>query len=148
MKKRELEDEADDEEIAMITKKVARIIRKKGFFNMRFLKRNYILEKENEQKEITCYHFKKPGHIKSSCPLPKRAQDATRKKKKVIMSTWSDLDESTEKNSEVKANLCLMANYNKIIDYYSNSKCKDVDVQEALLEELSAEASRINELEK
>ena len=85
-------EEFKNEEIAMITKRVTQIIQKKGFFKKRFSKKNYIPKEKNERKQITCYHCKKLEHVKSSCPLLKKTQDASRKKKKVTMATWCDLD--------------------------------------------------------
>ena len=65
-----------------------------------------------------------------------------------MMATWSDFDASTEENSKKEVNLYLMTNHSKVIDYYSNSECEDIYVQEALLKELSTSPSRIKELKK
>ena len=63
------------------------------------------------------------------------------------MATWSNLDESIKENFKEEANLCLMVNISKVIDYYSNSEYENVDVQ-ALLEKLRATISIIKDLKK
>ena len=48
----------------------------------------------------------KPGHIKYDCPLYK----AKREKKRAIMATWSQSEDSSDNESENEfANMCFMA---------------------------------------
>ena len=68
------------------------------------------------------------GPVRSSCSLLKKAQEVSMKKKKAMMVTWSDKDELIEENFEEDVNLCLMANLSKVIDYYFNGECEDIDV--------------------
>ena len=70
-------------------------------------------EKDKEQPLI-CYECKKPGYFKSECPQLKK--DLKKYKKKAMMATWSDSDESSseEEDSHEQANLCLMAHENKV----------------------------------
>ena len=70
-------------------------------------------EKEKEQP-IIYYECKKPGHFRSECPQFKKGQEKF-KKKKVMMATWSDSDNSiTDKKIQKEANLCLMAHENEV----------------------------------
>ena len=75
-------------------------------------------------------------------------QESTRCTTEEKESDDGGLDESTEENSEKETTIWLKATHSKVIDYHSNSECKYVDVQEALLEELSVTASRIKKLKK
>ncbi|KAH9649857.1 hypothetical protein KPL70_026141 [Citrus sinensis] len=74
------ESEPDDEELAMLARR--------------------------EKKEaITCYECKKPGHIRSECPLINKL------KKKAMVATWDDSEEESndEEGSQEVSNLTLMA---------------------------------------
>ncbi|KAH9770106.1 hypothetical protein KPL71_012261 [Citrus sinensis] len=94
------ESEPDDEELAML----ARRFRK--FFKKTRERRNFRnFKNQREKKEvITCYECKKPGHIRSECPLNNKL------KKKAMVATWDDSEEdsSDEEWSQEVSNLALM----------------------------------------
>ena len=66
--------------------------------------RNFKNQKKKKEP-ITCYKCKKPGHIRSECPLLNNL------KKKTIVATWDDSDNETGDDNEHKkmTNLTLMA---------------------------------------
>ncbi|KAH9763080.1 hypothetical protein KPL70_001052 [Citrus sinensis] len=95
------ESEPDDEELAMLARRFRKIFKKIG---ERRKFRN--LKNQKEKKEvIICYECKKPGHIRSECPLLNKL------KKKAMVATWDDSDEdsSDEEESQEVSNLALMA---------------------------------------
>ncbi|KAH9780462.1 hypothetical protein KPL71_008083 [Citrus sinensis] len=95
------ESEPDDEELAMLARRFRKFFKKTGERrNFRNFK-NY-----REKKEaITCYECKKPGHIRSECPLINKL------KKKAMVATWDDSEEESndEEGSQEVSNLGLMA---------------------------------------
>ncbi|KAH9750717.1 Integrase catalytic domain-containing protein [Citrus sinensis] len=99
------ESESDDEELAMLARRFRKFFKKTGD------RRKYRnLKNQKEKKEvIICYECKKPGHIRSECPLFNKL------KKKAMVATCdeSDEDSSDEEESQEVSNLALMA----IVDY-------------------------------
>ncbi|GAV89508.1 LOW QUALITY PROTEIN: zf-CCHC domain-containing protein/UBN2 domain-containing protein, partial [Cephalotus follicularis] len=62
---------------------------------------------DKDEKEVTCYECNKPGHIRSDCPKLKKKKD----KKKAMIATWSDSDDSSldeDENKEI-TNIAFMA---------------------------------------
>ncbi|KAH9651466.1 Integrase catalytic domain-containing protein [Citrus sinensis] len=95
------ESEPDDEELAMLARRFRKFFKKTGE------RRNFINFKNHREKNeaITCYECKKPGHIRSECPLINKL------KKKAMVATWDDSEEesSDEEGSQEVSNLALMA---------------------------------------
>ncbi|KAH9715535.1 Integrase catalytic domain-containing protein [Citrus sinensis] len=79
------ESELDDEELAMLARRFRKFFKKTGE------RRNFINFKNHREKNeaITCYECKKPGHIRSECPLIKKL------KKKAMVATWDDSEEDS-----------------------------------------------------
>ena len=64
------------------------------------------------KNSITCYECKKPGHMKSECPMLRKDAKRT-KKKKAMMATWEDLEETSsdsDEDGDDVASICLMEN--------------------------------------
>ncbi|KAH9687348.1 hypothetical protein KPL70_014735 [Citrus sinensis] len=77
--------EPDDEELAMLARRFRKFFKKIG---ERRKFRNF--KNQREKKEvITCYECKKPGHIRSECPLINKL------KKKAMVATWDDSEEDS-----------------------------------------------------
>ncbi|KAK9180632.1 hypothetical protein WN944_023765 [Citrus x changshan-huyou] len=95
------ESEPDDKELAMLARRFKKIFKKIG---ERRKFRNFKNQKEKKEV-ITCYECKKPGNIRSECPLINKL------KKKAMVATWDDSDEnsSDEEESQEVSNLALMA---------------------------------------
>ena len=95
------ESEPDDEELAMLARRFRKFFKKTGD-RRKF--RNFKNQKEKKEV-IICYECKKPGHIRSECPLLNKL------KKKAMVATWDDSDEdsSDEDESQEVSNLALMA---------------------------------------
>ena len=77
-------------------------------------------KEKNKEQPLICQECKKSGHFRSKCPQLKKGPK--KYKKKTIMATWSDSDESSseEEDSHEQANLCLMAHENEV-----NTKTSD-----------------------
>ena len=74
-------------------------------------------EKHNKEKDkeqpLICYEYKKSRYFKSECP--QLMKDLKKYKKKAMMATWSESDESSSKeDSNEQANLCFMAHENEV----------------------------------
>ncbi|KAH9698155.1 hypothetical protein KPL71_023904 [Citrus sinensis] len=95
------ESEPNDEELAMLARRFRKFFKKTGE------RRNFRNFKNHREKKeaITCYECKKPGHIRSECPLINKL------KKKAMVATWDDSEEesSDEEGSQEVSNLALMA---------------------------------------
>ncbi|KAH9704286.1 hypothetical protein KPL70_011393 [Citrus sinensis] len=111
------ESEPDDEELAMLARRFKKIFKKTGD-RRKF--RNFKNQKEKKEV-IICYECKKPGHIRSECPLLNKL------KKKAMVATWDDSDEdsSDEDESQEVSNLAVMA------------LGDDDDLNEVILQEVS-----------
>ncbi|GAV80483.1 UBN2 domain-containing protein, partial [Cephalotus follicularis] len=64
-------------------------------------------KKDKEEKEVICYEYDK--HIRPECPKLKKKKDNF--KKKAMIATWSDSDDSSsdDKENEEVANIAFMA---------------------------------------
>ncbi|GAV83276.1 hypothetical protein CFOL_v3_26724, partial [Cephalotus follicularis] len=64
-------------------------------------------KRDKDEKEVICYECNKPSHIRPDCPKLKKKKD----KKKEMIATWSDSDDSSsdkDENEEI-ANIAFMA---------------------------------------
>lgn len=72
--------------------------------------------KEKEQEQLSlCYEYKKPGHFKADCPLLKKG--SKKYKKKAIMATLSDYNDSSSKEEVKKEKMQIFASWLMKIKY-------------------------------
>jgi hypothetical protein len=117
------DDEGDDEDLAFITRKLKRMIRRNQGFkrNSRKEYKGQSSKQEKKKDQIICYECKRPGHVKMDCPSFKNQE----KKSKAMKATnWDDseVSSSEEEDCEV-ANMCFMAlgeNEVSILNHDSN----------------------------
>ena len=91
-------------------------------------------EKLEEKRDLVCFKYKKPGHIKYDCPLNK--SETKIRMKKAMMATWSKSEESSEEEKEKEvANMCFME-IDELDEVNSNFSDEDMhDVFEELYED-------------
>ncbi|GAV70890.1 zf-CCHC domain-containing protein [Cephalotus follicularis] len=121
--------------MALIIRRFKKFLAKKKF-GSKNLKKPTPSKSETKKEEIICFECNKPGHYKSECPRLKKAKE-TIKKKRAMLATWSDSDESSseeEENQEV-AQLALMA----IDDLDEDKDENEVNELLELLEQFSLE---------
>ncbi|KAH9763009.1 hypothetical protein KPL70_001028 [Citrus sinensis] len=94
-----------DEESEMDNEELARRFRKFYKKNNEQRKFRGYKNKKEKKEPITCYEYKKPGHIRPECPFLNKF------KKKAMVATWDDSDEETSDDDEQQemTNLALMA---------------------------------------
>ncbi|KAH9699242.1 hypothetical protein KPL71_024267 [Citrus sinensis] len=95
------ESELDEEEMDMLARKF------RNFFKKSSERRKFrdLKNRKDKKEVIKCYECKKPGHIRSECPLLNKL------KKKAMVATWDDIEEETSDDEEHQemTNLALMA---------------------------------------
>ena len=82
-----------------------------------------------------CYECNKLGHLRAECPQPSKKH---KRKKKALMATWSDSEESLSKDDEHECtNLCLMTHENEVHSdsHVDPSLDKPYDALNELMEE-------------
>ncbi|KAH9723798.1 hypothetical protein KPL70_007263 [Citrus sinensis] len=95
------ESELDEEEMDMLARRLRKLFKKSGE-----RRKSRDLKNRKEKNEvIKCYECKKPGHIRTECPLLNKL------KKRAMVATWDDSDEETSDGEEHQemTNLALMA---------------------------------------
>ncbi|XP_060969534.1 uncharacterized protein LOC133036805 [Cannabis sativa] len=123
--------DSDMEDITLLTKNFNKFLKFKKNANRFYNSR----ESSRKDDQIICYECKKPGHMKTDCPLRKRSR------RRAMMATWSESEkESSEDEQHEIANTCFMAiddkvsNPNHTCDFESES---DDDALDMSYEELS-----------
>ncbi|CAL9149786.1 unnamed protein product [Musa hybrid cultivar] len=94
-------DEDYDDDLAFLTRKFKKFIKKNKFKND--TKNKF----EPKKDQVICYKYKRPRHYKSDCPQAKKRTS----KKKALKATWDDssASEEEESNTEQVAHYDLMA---------------------------------------
>ncbi|MQM19777.1 hypothetical protein Taro_052789 [Colocasia esculenta] len=121
--------EGSDEEEAMLSRRLQRILAKKKKYQSgrRYFKKNKEFKKlegkDSKKVEPICFECKKPRHIKAECPKLKknefRKKEGCKKfrkyKKKTMVAAWDNSSDSNSESTsseeeEERANLAFMAN--------------------------------------
>ncbi|GAV62592.1 UBN2 domain-containing protein, partial [Cephalotus follicularis] len=94
----------------MIALKARILLDKKNFSKKqlkKFQSKGDSSKSDKDEKEVICYEWNKPGHIRPYCPKLKNKKD----KKKAMIATWSDNHDSSsdEDENEEIANIAFMA---------------------------------------
>ena len=107
----ENEDSEKESEIALLTRKFQRFMRKNRLPNKH-------KERKDPKEDSMCYQCNKPGHLRRDCPLLKRKSKTEEPKKrffkkKALHAQWDDSEPSTSEESSddeaETANMCFMA---------------------------------------
>ncbi|GAV59445.1 zf-CCHC domain-containing protein [Cephalotus follicularis] len=103
------EESDDDEDFALFTRKFKKFLANKKKFGGKPNKKFHQKGELSKKEEVICFECNKPGHYKSDCPRLNKNEFI--KKKKAMVATWDDSDESTsdEDTREQVAQLALMA---------------------------------------
>ena len=106
-----LKPQPQEEEFALLTRKFKMFVTKKKFSKNPYKKDDSKDFSNKRESDIICYECKKSGHIKSECPILKKANKRFKKKSKAMAATWSDSDDSSNDDDveevAVGFSLCL-----------------------------------------
>ena len=121
------EEEAEDE-LALISKRIQRMMMRRNQIRKKFPNTNSNTKTEADKSQVTCFGCNKAGHYKSECPDIKKIQRKPPFKKKAMI-TWDDMEE-TESQEDEEANLSLMAQTDdeeEVIVYKTHPLYKDLE---------------------
>ncbi|MED6115899.1 hypothetical protein PIB30_095083, partial [Stylosanthes scabra] len=98
-------EEEEDQDFQLLIKKFTKFA--KG--------ENLIPKKQN--KSSKCFECGEIGHIKLNCPKLQKGEkyEKLKKKQKAYMSWENEDDSSTDSDDDEVANICLMANNEKVV---------------------------------
>ena len=131
-----------------MTRKLNKYIRGERFRGRRFTFKIDLSKKESsshgdkekweDKKDLVCFKYKKPRHIKYDCPI--YTSEAKRRMKKTMMATWNESEEFFEEENEKEvANMCFMA----IDELEVNSNISDEDIHN-VFEELHEDFEKLS----
>ena len=83
----------------MLTRNFKKFLRKQYTSRTKDFNKKYEGDGKKKTKEVTCYKYKKLGHIRSECPKLKFKNKGAKDKKKAFKPTWDDSSKS-EKEEE------------------------------------------------
>nr|QCQ81933.1 hypothetical protein [Ammopiptanthus mongolicus] len=122
----------DEDELSFISRKIKKMWKKEAWQVQEELspkERNDQRRRKWSREDSTiCYECRKPGHIRTECPQLKKAPKKLRKKKS-MMATWEDLDESSSESEDEhteSAHICLMADTDSESDEVTPSNLSDL----------------------
>ncbi|XP_016168673.1 zinc finger CCHC-type and RNA-binding motif-containing protein 1-like [Arachis ipaensis] len=79
-------------------------------------------EYKKDMSKVVCHNCKEAGHLKYNCPKLKKEDKGKKEKKKVLMTSWEDLenDSDEEEDSEGEAQICFMVGEDQLdeVNYY------------------------------
>ncbi|XVF37301.1 hypothetical protein REPUB_Repub19eG0134400 [Reevesia pubescens] len=138
----------DDDELALVAKRFNRLLLKRNprlgrrsgrrDFNQSWKKKGKDESRNTKPEQVVCYGCKQPGHYKYECPKIKDEKGKRfkeKKYKKAMVATWSDSESSDSNDHEseetdVKANLCLMANDQSSEDEVTSNSDVNISYEE------------------
>ncbi|MCI09085.1 phytoalexin-deficient 4-2 protein, partial [Trifolium medium] len=105
---KDLLDEDNEEELALLSRRIQRLMMRRNQLRRTFPNRRNGAIPEVDMSKIQCYGCNQFGHYKNDCPKLKRPPF-----KKSMMATWDELEElpeeeEEEEEEEQEANICLM----------------------------------------
>lgn len=121
------EEEAEDE-LALISKRIQRMMLRRNQIRKKFPKTNISIKTEADKSQVTCYGCNKTGHFKNECPDIKKVQRKPPFKKKAMI-TWDDMEES-DSQEDADTDMGLMAQSDdeeEVIIYKTDSLYKDLE---------------------
>ncbi|GAV65295.1 DUF4219 domain-containing protein/UBN2 domain-containing protein [Cephalotus follicularis] len=86
-------DDDDDEDLALFKRKFKKFLANKKKFGGKPNKKFHQKGESSKKEEVICFECNKPGHYKSDYPRLKKKEFI--KKKKAMVATWDDSDESS-----------------------------------------------------
>ena len=135
------ENDDKDEEVAMITRRIQRFLKKNRTPPRKSFKK-FSKKDSGKNDTLICYKCNKPGHIKPDCPLLKKDRN---KGKKAMKATWDDDSSSSdsEASNEESANLCLMAKDDIEVTNLDNIENPSYEELQNVLEEIYEEFEKL-----
>ncbi|XP_039686973.1 bromodomain-containing protein DDB_G0278469-like [Medicago truncatula] len=100
------EEEAEDE-LALISKRIQRMMLRRNQIRKKFPNTNMSTKTEADKSQVTCFGCNKTGHYKSECPDIKKVKRKPPFKKKAMI-TWVDMEES-DPQEDADTDMGLMA---------------------------------------
>ena len=100
----------DDVAYSYFTRKYKKFIKRKKQFKKHLTNQKESKGEKSKNDEVICYECKKPGHIRTDCPLLKSSKKS---KKKAMKATQDDSDESARGSDKEVANFCFRAHSDK-----------------------------------
>ena len=125
----EVHEEEVEDELALISKRIQRMMIRRNQIRKKFPNTNNSTRTEADKSQVTCYGCNKTGHYKSDCPDTKKVQRKPPFKKKAMI-TWDDMEEIEPQVEDKEANMGLMAQLDdetEVIIYKTNSLYKDLE---------------------
>jgi hypothetical protein len=97
-------EEDNEEELALLSRRIQRLMQRRNQLKKSPFKRNAV-KTEVDMSKIQCYGCNQFGHYKNECPKLKQKKPPF--KKKSMMATWDELEETSDEEDQ-EANVCLM----------------------------------------
>ncbi|EOY08732.1 Uncharacterized protein TCM_023839 [Theobroma cacao] len=109
----------EDEDITLLTKKRSKFMRR-NYKGRRPPKRG-MAKGEHSKGHLICYECRKSEHIKYECPNKKST--SKKFKKKAMVATWSDSDDSQDEEEAVNLDFMALEDFKVCSTYYNSRSC-------------------------
>ena len=124
----EIHEEEAEDELALISKRIQRMMLRRNQIRKKFPNTNNSTRTEADKSQVTCFGCNKTGHYKNECPDIKKIQRKPPPKKRAMI-TWDDIEES-DPQEDADADMGLMAQSDdeeEVIIYKTDSLYKDLE---------------------